>query len=52
MPDYYATADVWIGNLDSADEADRVRELIETALCDYQATVAVTAEPYPGRDDA
>lgn len=32
--------------------ADQIRELIETALSDYQVTVAVTAEPYPGRDDA
>jgi len=49
MSSYYATADVWIGNLDSADEAEDVRDLIDAALASagYEATVTITANAYP-----
>jgi hypothetical protein len=48
MSSHYATADVWIGNLDSEDEAEHITEIIDTALgaAGYHATVTVTASPY------
>jgi len=46
---HFATADVWIGNLDSEDEAEHVRDLIDAALggAGYQASVTITATAYP-----
>lgn len=51
MSSHYATADVWIGNLDSEDEADHIRDLIDAALsgAGYQATVNITANAYEGQ---
>lgn len=48
MSSHYATADVWIGNLDSENEADDIEALIEKALrsAGYHGTVTVTANPY------
>ncbi|MEV7770528.1 hypothetical protein [Kitasatospora sp. NPDC086791] len=48
MSSHYAIADVWIGNLDSEDEADHITEIIDTALgaAGYHGTVTVTARAY------
>lgn len=55
MSSHYATADVWVGNLGSEDEAEEVSALIEEALSGsgYQVTVTVIAHAYaplPGDD--
>jgi hypothetical protein len=49
---HFATADVWIGNLDGEEEAEAVRDIIDDALsgAGYQVTVTVTAHPYPETD--
>ena len=49
MSSHYATGDVWIGNLDSEDDAEHIAEIIDTALgaAGYQATVTITANAYP-----
>lgn len=48
MSSHYATVDVWIGNLDSEDEAEHVRDLIDAALgsAGYQASVTITVNAY------
>lgn len=52
MSSHFATADVWVGNLDNEDELDTIAQLIEDALsgAGYQATVSVTAHPNPQTD--
>lgn len=47
MSSHYATGDVWISNLDSPDEADDVRDIVENALrgAGYYATATITAHP-------
>jgi len=42
---HYADLSVWIGNLDSEDEAEEVTAVIESALrgAGYKATVSVDA---------
>lgn len=48
MSSHYATADVWIGNVDSEDEAEHITELLNAALAGagYHATVDVTVNAY------
>jgi hypothetical protein len=53
MSSHHATGTVWVGNLDSEDEADEIRELIESALGEagYHATVSIDVHadaPLPG----
>jgi hypothetical protein len=45
---HYATADVWIGNVDSDDEAEHITQLIDAALAGagYHATVNITTSTY------
>jgi len=47
MADYYATVDVWIGDVSSEDEATEIENRIASALGDYQNTVNVTIHAYP-----
>lgn len=48
MSGHYATGEVWVGNLGSADEADEVQRIVEAVLASagYEATVSVTATAY------
>jgi hypothetical protein len=50
MPRYYATIDVWIGDVTSKDEAPEIENRIASALGDYQNTVTVAIHEYPTED--
>jgi hypothetical protein len=42
---YFATVDIWVGNLDSEADGELIQELVTAALANYQATVDVSVHP-------
>lgn len=52
MSGYYATAEVWIGNLDSPDEHADINDIVANALASngYEVSVDVTTHAYPAKD--
>jgi hypothetical protein len=44
---YYATVEVWIGDIESDDEAHELENAIEEAVGGYQNTVSLTVHEYP-----
>ncbi|MFB7378580.1 hypothetical protein ACFC6U_27910 [Kitasatospora purpeofusca] len=53
MSKHFANVEVFVSNLESANEADDVVALVEAALNGrgYQASVSATAHAYPAKED-